>query len=222
MTSSLCRKARGFSVQPRRQPRESAKGLPGPLHVPGRVLVAIQDQPAVRADRGASTQAFGSAHPTPATVLTGVLSRNRKHPMPGVCCFGFEDGPDLRPACVADGPRRLRARLPSGRADRPSAGRNPPRGTAAFPRRLAVRQGDLGDPWATPGRILESGRHRHTAPSNTCSCSAVGINWYWPVLRTVRARCCSLPHHAARLARIWHREGSPRGPRGPPGVPPHP
>ncbi len=112
-------KGEGFSVRPRRQPRESPKGLPGPSHGPGRVLVAIQDQPAVRADRGAYTQAFGYAHPTPATVLTGVLSRNRNPPMPqspdapiprcpnppmpSVSCFGFEDGPEVRPACVAAG-----------------------------------------------------------------------------------------------------------------------
>src|SRR5260221_2847785 len=43
----------GFSVHPRRYPRESPQGLPGPLNVPGRVFVSIEDEAAGRADVGA-------------------------------------------------------------------------------------------------------------------------------------------------------------------------
>ena len=38
----------------------------------------------------------------PATVLAGVLGRNRDHLTPGACCLGLKDGPELCPAGIAD------------------------------------------------------------------------------------------------------------------------
>src|SRR5215831_2664683 len=57
-------KSGGFSVQRRRHPRDSSKGLPGPLDVAGRVLVAVQDEAAVPADVGTHREALVDACPT--------------------------------------------------------------------------------------------------------------------------------------------------------------
>src|SRR5262249_18156946 len=61
-------------------------GLPGPQHVLGRVLVAVEHQATGGADVGAHTQALRDARPTPATVLGGVLRRDGHHRTPRVCC----------------------------------------------------------------------------------------------------------------------------------------
>src|SRR5258708_30113194 len=61
----------GFSVRPRRQPRESPQALPAPVDSPGRVLVSIEHASAVGADLGAHRPAVLAAFPTPAPVLAG-------------------------------------------------------------------------------------------------------------------------------------------------------
>jgi hypothetical protein len=52
VTCSPCLKARGFSVQRRSYPRDSPKGLPSPLNVSGRVLIAVEHQPTGGTDMG--------------------------------------------------------------------------------------------------------------------------------------------------------------------------
>src|SRR5579859_3469333 len=95
-------KAGGFSVHPRRVSRESPKGLPGPLDIPRRVLVSIENQATIRADVGAHAQRLGYARPTAATVLRGIGGWHGDNPTPGACCLGFEDGPELRPARISE------------------------------------------------------------------------------------------------------------------------
>src|SRR5258708_3708857 len=102
VTCSPYLKARGFSVHPRRHPRESPKGLPGPLDVPCRVLITVQHQSTGGAAMGAHAEAFRHARPTAATVLTGICRRNREHLTPGPCCLGFKDGTKRGPARIAD------------------------------------------------------------------------------------------------------------------------
>jgi hypothetical protein len=53
VTCSPSLKGRGFSVHRPRQRRDSPKALSAPLDISGRVLVAVQDQSAVRTDMGA-------------------------------------------------------------------------------------------------------------------------------------------------------------------------
>jgi hypothetical protein len=57
VTCSPSLKGRGFSVQPRSQRHESPKGLPGPLPLDRRVLVAVQDQPTGGAGMGVAGSA---------------------------------------------------------------------------------------------------------------------------------------------------------------------
>src|SRR6516225_1066244 len=102
VTCSPSLKGRGFSVHPRRHPSESPKGLPGPLNVSGRVLVAVQDQPAGGTDMGTYAQALTNERPTPATLLAGVGRVHRDHPTASVCCFAFEDGAELCPPGITD------------------------------------------------------------------------------------------------------------------------
>src|SRR5262249_18761319 len=85
----------------RRHPRESPKGLPGPLEVPGRVLVAVQEEAAGRAEMGTHAQALGHPLATAAAVLAGVLRGDRDDPTPGAGCRGFQDGAERRPAGIA-------------------------------------------------------------------------------------------------------------------------
>ena len=65
-------KAGGFSVHRRSLRHDSAKGLPGPLDIPRRVLVSIEHEATLGTDMGAHAQRFGNARPTAATVLRGV------------------------------------------------------------------------------------------------------------------------------------------------------
>src|SRR5215831_3633084 len=102
VTCSPSLNGRGFSVHPRRHPRESPKGLPGPLDVPGRVLVAVEHQPTARTDVGAHAQALAHALPTARTVLAGVVCGDCKHSPASVCCFAFEDGAKLPPGRIAN------------------------------------------------------------------------------------------------------------------------
>src|SRR5690242_3701452 len=78
-------KPRGFSVRPRSYRRESPKGLPGPLDIPGRVLVPIENKPAGHTDMGAHAQALGHARSTARTVLGGIGGWHGDDPTPGAC-----------------------------------------------------------------------------------------------------------------------------------------
>ncbi len=64
--------------------------------------IAVQHQPAGRANVRAHAQALGHARPAATTVLTGVGGWHGDNPTPGACCLGFEDGPEPRPAGIAD------------------------------------------------------------------------------------------------------------------------
>src|SRR6185437_4535104 len=92
----------GCSVLPRSYRRESPKGLPGPLNVACCVLVSIEYETTGRADMSTHRQALGHVLSTSTTVLRGIGRWYRYHSTPSVCCFGFEDGTELRPACIAD------------------------------------------------------------------------------------------------------------------------
>jgi len=84
-------KPHGFSVHPRRHPRESPQALSEPEHVLGCVLVAVQDKAAVGANRRAHTQALLDALAAPAALLRGVRWGDRFHPLPGAYCLESED-----------------------------------------------------------------------------------------------------------------------------------
>src|SRR5215469_17634968 len=103
-------KARGCSGDARRtRPRYRLTGLPGPQNVLGRVLIAVQDQPAAGADMGPHRQAFGyplqtaapiGQHPT--AVLRGIRWWHRFHSLPGACCRVREDRQEVAPPGVLD------------------------------------------------------------------------------------------------------------------------
>ena len=95
--------ARGFSGNARPSgPRSRLTGLPGPQHVVGRVLVAIQHQPAARADVGAHTETFAHALPPAAAILAGERGWYRDDSTASICCFAFENGPKRRPSRIRD------------------------------------------------------------------------------------------------------------------------
>jgi hypothetical protein len=105
-------KPSGFSVPPRRHPRESPKGLPRPLNGHRRVLVAVHDQPAGGADMRAHAQALAHVLATPTAVLGRVRWRYGVHARASVCCFAREDDTEGRPAGVGEG--RVQASLRAG------------------------------------------------------------------------------------------------------------
>src|SRR5215467_13221746 len=80
-------KAWGFSVHPRGFCHESLKALPEPLNISRRVLVAIQDEPAVGADVSPHGEPLLHPFPTAATVLAGRRWGNRYHALAGACCL---------------------------------------------------------------------------------------------------------------------------------------
>src|SRR5215469_12139013 len=102
--------ARGFSGYARRnRPRYRLTGLPGPKNIQGRVLVAVQYQPAGGTDMGAHRQAFHDPlrtaaaigqHPT--AVLRGVRWTDRFHSLTGTCCLVREDRQEVAPSSVLD------------------------------------------------------------------------------------------------------------------------
>src|SRR5258708_7032857 len=102
----------GFSVRPRRQPRESPQALPAPVDSPGRVLVSIEHASAVGADLGAHRPAVLAAFPTPAPVLAGGRRINRFHALAGACCRERAQGQEAAPPGV--GTACVPARLPRG------------------------------------------------------------------------------------------------------------
>src|SRR5215469_614768 len=102
VTCSLCLQGRGFSVRPRRDPRESLTGLPGPVKVSGRVLIAVQDEAAVRADVGTYRETFRHALATAAAILAGERGWHGDNSFASVHCFAFEDGPERCPPRIRD------------------------------------------------------------------------------------------------------------------------
>src|SRR5260221_14493595 len=112
VTCSPCLKARGFSVRPRRHPRESPKGLPGPLNIAGRVLVAVQHQSTGGADVGAHAQTLGHTFPTATTILRGIRRVDHFHSLSGACCLESEQGEEVAPPGVLN--RRVEAGFPRG------------------------------------------------------------------------------------------------------------
>src|SRR5262245_48146576 len=81
-------------------------GLPGPQHLLGPVVVAVPDESAGGADRCAHAEALLHARATPATLLAGILRRDRHHLPTGAGCLGGKDGPKRRPARIADACRQ--------------------------------------------------------------------------------------------------------------------
>src|SRR5215467_12395153 len=84
-------------------------GLPSPMltsdkHVACRVLVAVHDQPAVRAAVRAYAEAPLHALATPATVLGGVPWGDHFHSLAGPFCLAGEDPSEGRPPRVLDRP----------------------------------------------------------------------------------------------------------------------
>src|SRR5260370_30155175 len=102
VTCSPSLKGRGFSVHCPHQRRDSPKGLPGPLNIPGRVLVAVQHQPAVRADVGTHTEALLLAFAAPATVLRGERRRHHFHSLASPFCLASEEMQEAAPSGVLD------------------------------------------------------------------------------------------------------------------------
>ena len=82
--------------------RARLTGLPGPQNVQRRVLVAVEPQSTAGTDMGTNGERLLYSFPTPATVLGGVLCRQRYHSLPGACCLESEDGTECCPARIAD------------------------------------------------------------------------------------------------------------------------
>src|SRR5260221_12241584 len=87
----LALKGGGFSVHRPSQRQDSPKALSAPLDVSGRVLVAVEDQSAVRADVRAHRERLVDALPTPATVLRSERRTDRFRSLTGACCLVRED-----------------------------------------------------------------------------------------------------------------------------------
>src|SRR5260370_696080 len=93
-------KPHGFSVHRPHQRRDSPKALSAPLDVSRRVLVAVQNQPAVRTDVGAHRERLVDALPTARTILRGIRRRNRFHSLAGACCLESEYREEVAPSGV--------------------------------------------------------------------------------------------------------------------------
>ena len=61
-------KPHGFSVRPRRYPRESPKALPAPFYILGGIVVPVETRPTVRAAMPANRQALLDRTPQPEQV----------------------------------------------------------------------------------------------------------------------------------------------------------
>ena len=118
----------GCSLQHARWSHRSTMGLPSPQDIPGRVLVAVQHQPAGGTDMRAHAEALRDARPTPATVLAGRGRFHQHHALAGPCCLAGEDGAELRPVRITDALGmflagwRIRTRLATRRSLRHSMG----------------------------------------------------------------------------------------------------
>src|SRR5689334_7300306 len=64
--------------------------------------MAVQHQPAGRADVRAHAQAFLHPRPAVATVLAGIVWRDRDHLTASVHCFALKDGAKRAPARITD------------------------------------------------------------------------------------------------------------------------
>jgi len=51
---------------------------------------------------GTNAQTLWHSFATAATILAGIVGRNRKHLTPGACCLGFEDATELAPRRITD------------------------------------------------------------------------------------------------------------------------
>jgi hypothetical protein len=102
--------ARGCSVHHGGYRHRSQTARPGPSHVPGRVLVAVQDQAAGVTDVDTHAHVFGHAPSTPGAILTGIRWGDRFHALAGTCCRARENGEETTPSGVSDA--RSEARFP--------------------------------------------------------------------------------------------------------------
>src|SRR5258706_16218079 len=107
VTCSPSLKGRGFSVQRPSHRRDSPKGLPGPLDISGRILVAVQHQPTGGTDMGAHRERLIDPLPTECSIradsgaiLGGERRRYRFHSLASVCCFAGEDTTEGIPSGV--------------------------------------------------------------------------------------------------------------------------
>ena len=83
-------------------PTTRLAGLPGPQNSPGRVLVAVQHQPARGTETGTRAQALLDARPTPATVLAGIGRFDQHDSLASPFCLAQEEGAELRPTGITD------------------------------------------------------------------------------------------------------------------------
>src|SRR5258707_9625848 len=95
--------SRSCSVQRRSYRHGSLTGLPGPVHGAGRVRLAVQHQPAGGTGVAAHAETLLDTRPAAATILAGVLRRNRHDLTPGACCLGVQEAAKLCPARVLAG-----------------------------------------------------------------------------------------------------------------------
>src|SRR5258707_3344557 len=107
VTCSPSLKGRGFSVQGPSHGRDSPKGLPGPLDISGRILVAVHRQPTGGTDMGAHRERLIDPLPTDCSIradigaiLGGERRRYRFHSLASVCCFAGEDTAEGIPSGV--------------------------------------------------------------------------------------------------------------------------
>src|SRR6185312_13332151 len=81
----------------------SPKGLPGPLYVPGGVVVTMQARSAFGARMPADGQALLDHQATARTRLRRVRRIDRDHSLPSVCCFESKDAQKSTPSSVGNG-----------------------------------------------------------------------------------------------------------------------
>jgi hypothetical protein len=101
-----------FSVHCPSYCRDSPKALPAPLDVSGRVLVAVQDEPAVGADMGADRETLLDPFPAATTVLGRIRRRDGFHSLPSAFCLESEDRTETVPPGVLN--RFVEASLVAG------------------------------------------------------------------------------------------------------------
>src|SRR5215469_7788001 len=95
-------RATGSRFNPAAAAASPGKALPEPLDVSCRVLVAVQDEPAMGADVRTDGEALLYPFPTAAAVLAGVRWRDRYDSLAGPFCLAGEDCTERIPPSVVD------------------------------------------------------------------------------------------------------------------------
>src|SRR5262249_50734891 len=92
-----------FSLHHGSYRHRSTTGLPGPQNISGRVLIAVEHQPAGGTDMGTPAQALLHARSAATAILAGIGGFHQDHSLASPFCLAREHSTELCPARVRDG-----------------------------------------------------------------------------------------------------------------------